>query len=40
MRVKDYKKKYGRKFIKNACSKQIEMRPKYIMRVGRSEERR
>lgn len=31
MRVKDYKKKYGRKFIKNACSKQIEMKPKIIL---------
>lgn len=34
MRVKDYKKKYGRKFIKNACSKQIEMKPKNVMGSG------
>ena len=34
MRVKDYKKKYGRKFIKNACSKQIEMQPKNVMGSG------
>ena len=30
MKVKDYKKKYGKKFIQNACSKQIEMKPKIL----------
>lgn len=31
MKVKDYKKKYGKKFIQTVCSKQIEMKPKNIM---------
>lgn len=34
MKVKDYKKKYGKKFIQTACSKQIEMKPKNIMGIG------
>lgn len=34
MKVKDYKKKYGKKFIQTACSKQIEMKPKNIMGSG------
>ena len=34
MKFKDYKKKYGKKFIQTACSKQIEMKPKNIMEIG------